>query len=240
MTTPPKLERRGRRNVLGRAAMAVATCIATTIALFPGATVQGAGFHAYSVGRENTGGSGFTGIRVTRITTAVAGLPNTGCVNPFTGSPVYQTSWVIITGDAQNWDEIGIGHQCSDNKKYYFWGYGENGAWFPLGTANAINGASHVNEIGRAFNGSYYYDYWKFDDATKATLRSNSRAVRVEAGLESYCQGCSTVFNSTLLRYQKNEGAFVAWVDRDDKTISAGMCGSWLADTSWRSGQGGC
>lgn len=217
-----------------------AISIATTMALAPGAAVQGAPFHAYSVGRENTGGSGFTGIQVTRTTTAVAGLPATGCSHPFTGSPVYQTSWLIITGDAQNWDEIGIGHQCSDNYIYYFWGYGENGGWFPLGTSFAANGASHVNEISRSFTGNYYEDFWKMDGVTKARMRSIQRGVRVEAGLESYCQGCSTVFNSSSLKYQKNEGSFVSWAGRDSTTISAGMCGSWNSDTSWRSGQGGC
>jgi hypothetical protein len=230
----------GRRRGTWRVRFAFVSVIAVAIALSPGTAAQAAAFHGYSVGRENTGGSGFTGLQVTRTTTAVTGLPNDGCTGHYTGTPVYQTSWLIITADAQNWDEIGIGHQCNDTNRYQFWGYGENGSWFSLGTAATNNGVSHVYKISRSFTGSHYYDFWSIDGVTKASLLSIQRGVRVEAGLESYCQGCHTVYNNTSLKYQKNEGTFVSWAGRDSTSISGGMCGAWLSDTSWRSGEGGC
>jgi hypothetical protein len=204
-----------------------------------GGSAAAAGFTAYSYGQESSGGLGYTGIQVTRTTTAVTGLPNDGCNAKFAGTPVYQTSWVSINPGV-DWDETGIGHQCQDTVIYYFGGYGENGAWFPLWTANAVNGNQHVYQIDRTFNGSTYFDTWRFDGGVRATLGSNSRAAKVRAGLESYCAGCKTKFNSSSLKYQRFEGAFVNWAGMDLFSIDPGMCGSWVAATTWRSGEGGC
>lgn len=57
-----------------------------------------------------------------------------GCEAHYTGNPVYQTQWMLITSNAQNWIELGTGHQCSDTLGYWFWGYGYLGDWYPQGS----------------------------------------------------------------------------------------------------------
>ena len=195
-------------------------------------------FHQYSVATENSD-TGYTGFQVTRITQAVTGQPQTGCSSPYSGDPVYQTSWLLITSDAQNWDEMGVAHQCNDTYRYYFWGYGENGAWHSLGTlSGALNGTNHTYQVSRSFTGTNYYDFWTLDGQNKASLLSLQRGAYVQAGLESYSSNATVSgYTNNTLKYQKNEGSFVNWAGRDANIVNPSMCGSWASDTSWNSGE---
>jgi hypothetical protein len=97
------------------------SAILTFVVLLPPPTLA-AGFHGYSVAREQTGGSGFTGIETSRYDKSVDNVPSGGCVYPYTGTPVYQTQWVILNSGASSWRELGTGHQCEDLMRYWFWG----------------------------------------------------------------------------------------------------------------------
>jgi hypothetical protein len=169
----------------------------------------------------------------------VSGQESTGCSSPYAGNPVYETAWLLITSDAQNWDEMGVGHQCNDTYRYYYWGYGENGTWYSVGTSTgAVNGTNHTYQISRSFTGTHYYNFWTLDGQVKASVLSIQRGVYDEAGLESYSSPATVNgYTSNTLKYQLNEGSFASWSGRDTNTVDSSMCGSWASDTSWNSGE---
>jgi hypothetical protein len=210
---------------------------ATSVAIAP-APAEAAFFHNYSVVYENTG-TGFTGVLDAHLTQAVTGQPATGCTAPFMGSPVYESSWHGITHDGLDFDEIGVGHQCNDTYRYTYWGYQEGGTWHVIGYATgAVNGSSHYYQISRSWTGTEYDDFWIEDSVTKAHLRSNQRGVFESVGLESYSSTAHVIgYSTNSLQYQKNEGSFAIWSGRDLKIVDPSMCGTWTADTSFRSGE---
>ena len=195
--------------------------------------------HGHAVAKETTG-DGFTGVHVYRVDQAVAGQPSTGCSSPFTGKPVYQTQLVIITADAKNWRELGTGHQCNDSYRYWFWGYGSNGTWVPLGTQSGItNGQWHFFKIERVFEDTFNRYKFRIDGVIKAVMTSNATGPSVEAGLESYADTATVAgHNYTTLQYQKNNGSFFNWVGQDASVVNPPLCGFWVAAISWRAGEG--
>lgn len=200
------------------------------------------GFHRYSQGDENSG-AGFTGLKSNRVDRSMTGLPSDGCSSPYSGHPVYQTQWVMDDA-GQTWREIGTGHQCNDTYRYWFWGYGLNGAWHSLGTqAGIMNGVIHTFQIYRTFIGSNTY-YFKIDSSVKGIVASDWTGGLVRVGLESYAAGANVpAHNATALQYQKNNGTFAFWSGRDAQLVNSGMCGAWGAgDAAWNGmGQGtGC
>jgi hypothetical protein len=226
-----------RRSVSRSAANVAAGAILGFLMTLP-LSASAAGFHGYSQAFERTGGSGFTGLRNYRKDQAVSGLPSSGCSTPFI-APVYQTQWVILTADALNWMEIGTGHQCNDNYRYWFWGYGDNGAWFPVGTqAGIANGVFHTFEIQRAFDGTRWRFYFKVDGVTKGNVVGSDTGPEVRVGLESYFNNVTVAgYGNTQLKYQKNGGAFSSWAGRDALQVNAPLCGKWISDTSWWAGE---
>lgn len=198
-----------------------------------------AAFHGYAVAKETTG-DGYTGVSDVRIDRAVSGQASDGCLGHFAGTPVYQTEWVIFTDLPQAWMELGTGHQCADTLRCWYWGYGEDGSWFPLGTyGNITNGLSHTFKISRAFDGVRNRFYFQVDGSTKGNVSGSDTGSRVEAGLESY-SGSATVPGHAYssLKYQKNGGSFSSWAGRDSNSVTSGMCGHWASDTSWYAGEG--
>ncbi|GAB2770469.1 hypothetical protein GCM10027020_24460 [Nocardioides salsibiostraticola] len=93
---------------------------------------EAAGFHKYSIGKEWTFNN-YTGLSVDRPDRGVTNQASTGCSSHYSGNPLYQTQWVIVSSSVTNWLELGTAHQCNDNKRYRFWGYGSGGNWYPLG-----------------------------------------------------------------------------------------------------------
>lgn len=185
------------------ALVAAFVALLTASGTMPVAATHVAG-HGYSVAEETTGG-GFTGVHVYRVDQTVQGQPFTGCSSPFQGKPVYQTQWVIITGDALNWRELGTGHQCNDSYRYWFWGYGSNGTWVPLGTQTGItNGQWHFFKIERVFEDTFNRYKFSVDGVVKGALTSNATGVRVEAGLESYADTATVAgHNYTTLHIRR-------------------------------------
>ncbi len=229
-----------RRWAVDRVAASVFAVVSSVLVAASGADYANAdAFHGYSIARETTG-SGFTGVHVYRVDQAVRGQPATGCSSPFTGNPVYQTQWVIITADARNWRELGTGHQCNDTYRYWFWGYGTNGTWVPLGTKIGIaNGQWHFFKIERVFEDTFNRYKFSVDHVIQGTMNSNQTGVRVEVGLESYAQAATVSgHNFTTLQYQQNNGGFVNWQGMDGSRVDPPLCGFWVAAISWRAGQG--
>jgi hypothetical protein len=201
--------------------------------------VQAVTFHYFSTAIEDTGSATFTGVKEYRVDKAVTGIPLNGCTQPHTGTPVYQTMWVQVHGGlTAEWFELGTGHQCNDTYRFWFWGYGYNGNWVPLGEdIGQTNGQSHWFSISRAIHGgNHMYDY-KIDGSLKEQLESVALGEKVFVMLESWASNANTVFPMTVLQYQKSEGAWLDFSGRDDTNIDSVMCGYWIADQTFKAGQ---
>jgi hypothetical protein len=196
----------------------------------------GSNFHGYSTASENSALGQYTGIRVTRLDRAVSSQPATGCTQLFSGDPVYQTQWLIITDDAANWLELGTGHQCNDAIRYWFWGVGYLGGWFPLGTQlNITNGESHRFAIRKTGSNTL----WLIDGVTKETQPASTGRY-ISTGLESYsgAAGVNTYTHNTLQRTTNGSQTWVDWAGFDASSVTgAGMCGGWNSATSWRAAE---
>lgn len=70
-------------------------------------------FHGYSIARENSRGNTYVGVSVTRPENNPGNLPADGCSQFFSGHPVYQTQWVVLSGryrwiEFGNWNVAGV------------------------------------------------------------------------------------------------------------------------------------
>lgn len=192
-------------------------------------------FHYFSSAMEDTG-AGFTGVKEYRSNQAVSGIPNTGCTTHYSGNPVYQTMWINIA--AGQWYELGTAHQCGDTFRYYFWGYGVNGNWYPIGEEdNVTNGQSKWFSINRVNHGQNFSFDFRVNGTLKGQVINQTSGTKVVVLLESYAQNASTKFAEVELQYQKNDGAWTFWTGRDDTNIDAVMCGRWVTDRYFVAGQ---
>jgi hypothetical protein len=199
-------------------------------------TASAFAFHKYSQADDNGYVNHYTGLSVTRPDRGVT-QAETGCGSFYSGNPVYQTQWVLITSDAQNWIELGTGHQCADTKRYWFWGYGYLGDWYPQGEQGGqTNGQTHTFRIVRS-SGSIWT--WRVDGTSKGTMTWADQGARVRTGLESY--GSAAVvskYNQYDLEYTLDQGAWTSWSGFDNSSVGAPeMCGGWNTATSWRSSE---
>jgi hypothetical protein len=216
--------------------------IAAVVGLVAAALPAGAvhdGFDRHSHGIESSRGD-YRGVAVTRWDNTMRGIPNDGCTisRPFDGHPMYQTQWVIVGDD--DWIELGTGHQCNDTFRYWFWGYGFNGGWFPRGTRGIPGTQKHTFRTWRDGATAWRYE---IDVTRMATLEWNVQGVRVEAGLESYAQNGTTenqgqpgTQNYESLQHRSALGNWLSWAGRDGQVENAPLCGSWLNDITWRTG----
>ena len=196
-----------------------------------------ASFHGYSHAWESSGN--YAGISNTRIDRAVGGLPSDGCSQPYSGTPVYETMWLQYS-PGNNY-ELGTGHQCGDQYRYWFWGLSVNSTFYSLGYQTGItNDNSHTFRMDRVLSGfSGYQIYYRIDGATKKTYpTSAANFVDLDVGLESYCQTCTvSAYSNSSLKFKVND-TWSNWAGRDGQQVNdPPMCGSWLSDTSWRSGE---
>lgn len=195
------------------------------------------GYHRYAVGREDNGYP-YYGIEVRRWDNTWNNIPNDGCSSPITGHPTYQTQWIIY--QEGGWIELGTGHQCNGNFRYWFWGWAASDGVFNLRGWREIPGTQpNVFRIWYTGSGTWH---WEIDSTRLASLSSSRTSGRIEAGIESYSSGASrTLHNYELLRYRRSQGYWVDWAGKDGRVVNAGMCGSFVGDTTWRAGQGsGC
>lgn len=206
--------------------------IATQLALPSHAAA--ASFHAYSEAWELTAGSGYSGLSVFRNDAPTSGIPADGCSAPITGSPVYQTEWLVFASK-MNWIELGTGQQCQDTYNYWFGGYGYNGTFNLIWdhTGIALNGP-HTFTINGTISSGNFVHLLQIDGITKTSVTWNVTGVKVVAGLESYASGASECSWDQNLAYQRNESStWSAWSSRDGQEIDASMAGGWKSDTTW-------
>jgi hypothetical protein len=192
-------------------------------------------FHKYSKAFENSHLDQYSGLRVDRVDEAVQ-QPHTGCADYFEGNPIYQTQWVWFTADGYYWVELGTGHQCSDTKEYHYCGYGENGVWHYVWIGAPIDNTSHTFTLARADQST-----WQclIDGDLKQTIVNSRVGNKLAVGLESYAQsGTVDAYTSHALNQRLVGGPWGDWAGRDDKAVGTPeMCGNWVSDISWKSGE---
>src|SRR5690348_818264 len=165
-------------------------------------------FHGYSRAQEDSSLGQYTGIRVNRADHVVTGQQATGCTSVFAGDPVYQTEWMILTDDGDNWLEIGTGHQCNDAVRYWYWGVGYLGGWFPQGyTLDIADGTSHHFAILDTGPNVYFYI-----DGVSQYTQPASTAELLQTGLESYST-TSHVTSYTHNALQRTINGGQTWVN---------------------------
>jgi hypothetical protein len=136
----------------------------------------------------------------------------------------------------------GTGHQCNDQYRYWYWGYGaNNGTWYPLGDHTGItNGVAHTFKISEAFNGTNEVVLWQIDGSTKASINSSATYGQDRAGLESWVAPPTyiNVFNISSLKAQRNGGSFANWSGKDSTLVTnSAMCGKWISAITWNAGE---
>ncbi len=145
-------------------------------------------------------------------------------------------------GDGDNY-ELGTGHQCGDQYRYWFWGLSIDGAWMPLGHQTGItNGNSHVFRMERVLSGvGGHQIYYRIDGVIKKTYpTSSSNFETLDVGLESYCQACTVgdYTNGSLKSKTTTTGSWIGWGGTDGQQVNdPPLCGTWVSDITWRSGQ---
>lgn len=197
---------------------------------------QAAQFHSYSHVTEDSRTNEFTGLSVTRIDRAVE-QATTGCDAFYSGNPIYQTQWVFITQNAQNWIELGTGHQCNDRDRFWFWGYGYQGDWYPVGEqGQRVNGESHRFRLSRAAGDTWI---WQVDGNFKGQMVWSTKGHSVVTGLESWArEGVVMYYSHNDLQFIINQGQWTSWSGRDFRRVDAPeMCGEWEASDQWRAAQ---
>jgi len=214
----------------------LSAALAASLGLAPG-VAQAENFHGYSVARETGYTNKYVGLAIRRLDKHVE-QARSGCSEFYSGDPVYQTQWVIVTSDARNWLELGTGHQCEDELRYWFWGWGTNGVWHPLGERSGItNGVEHRFAITRSDGRLWDYN---IDGDTKVTLSYDDQGARIETGLESYGPNAaiSEYTHNTLSYRLIGADHWTDWSGYDDSVIVGPvMCGGWNSATSWRASE---
>jgi hypothetical protein len=198
-------------------------------------------YHGYMRAGETAPGS-YTALRSTRDDLAgglVHGTHN-GCNNYFAGAPIYQTQW-LQAGSATNWLEMGVAHQCNNQKMYRFMGYGQAGVWHPMTIIDIAGSGTHTHSITSQPNGSGNW-VWLLDGVQKNSLSWSTYTSfpQAFAGLESYdVNGIVTANNYAALNYQTvSNGSWTGFSGQDYRDPNgAGLCGQWLSSNDFRMGQ---
>lgn len=210
-----------------------ASILALSAALIGSTNV--AAFHNYSVAADNLAGFPYAGTAQTRYDDSVGQIPGGGCSAPFSGTPVYQTEWVYISSDGANWEEIGTGHQCYDTYRYWYWGYGLAGVWYPWG-AQVIGSSIGLHRTSINRDGSCHYLY--FVDVTEVGYDTWCRnGVAVYAGIESYASTATWSGGTTALQFFVLGGSWYGWNGQKASAVDPQMCGHWAGQTAWVYGE---
>jgi hypothetical protein len=212
--------------------LSVAVAVVTLLGQ-PAAPAQAThAFHAYSYMQEWSSPYAYTGLYARRPETPVSGSPYSGCSTvPYSYQPVYFTQWVSINPGV-DWLEIGTGHQCSNDMKYWFWGYGWQGNWYPLG--EEWNGIY--------FNEYHYFEvyrvattwYWYINGLNRDTMYWNAVGTRVRVGMESW-NGHTTTPWTTIDTMNKtiSEGPYTP-LSYTSTVVNTQMCGQPLSANSYQ------
>lgn len=193
----------------------VAALFSVLIGVVPGAQAHHQGT-AHSGGMDTS--HSYRGVSVLRWDNTMANIPLDGCGGHFQGHPMLQTQWVIIGGTG-NWIEIGTGHQCDDAVRYWFWGYGYQGAWTAIASQGISGAAPHTFRVSRGSGTAWDY---QIDVTTMGTVFWDVHGVRVDAGLESQTATGQTLNNGQpgtqnydALQYRNTGNSWTNWAGRD-------------------------
>jgi hypothetical protein len=119
------VRRRIATLVHGTLRLAVVMSLLTVMIPSP-AWPTAAAFKGQSTAAEGSEGRDYSGVGSIRGEGGVSDQPFDGCAQLFTGSPIYDTEWVVLNSDSTNWVELGTLHQCGDAIRNWFWGRGAN------------------------------------------------------------------------------------------------------------------
>jgi hypothetical protein len=216
-----------------RAPLVVMVALGLTLSV--GSPASAADFHRYMRAFESTTAYKAISVDHKDAVGQEVGTPNTGCTNFYSGDPIYQTQWMQST-DAQEWLEIGTGHQCGNSKVYRYMGYGNNGVWHPLKNFDISGGGIHTFRIVRDDNLNHWF--WYVDGDNKQAYGWSHDAFADDVtGVESYASTGSGGYIAALhyynLKYQGTQGNWNDWAGKDGRDPNNGpMCGHWESDTS--------
>ncbi len=139
--------------------------------------------------------NGYHGVATTRSEAlSITGLPTAypACVQSYSSSPVYTTQWLNMNGAAvdSNAMEIGTGHQCANNYRYWYWGYQWGTTWHEIGNQTIYGTTTHTFWMTKVGTSLWNYN---IDGVTMGSLNwpLAGPGVAALAGLESYCSGCT-------------------------------------------------
>lgn len=196
-------------------------------------------FHKYAIAKDGSQFA-YTGVYSSRIDQAPTGGQNPGPCSavPYQGTPLYYTQWVIIRdgpNSVLDFTELGLAHACV-GQKYWYWGYGWNGTWYPLGE-------DWAPPLGQ----TNYYDlhrvaqvwYWNINGLNRATMTWNAVGIRVEGGLESYNANATTNYiNHSQLQKTLSESPWYNFANATS-SVNSGLCGVWVTQyTVFKTRQG--
>lgn len=191
-------------------------------------------FHKYSVARDGAQFA-YTGVYSSRTDAVPSGLTPGPCpAIPYQYKPVYYTQWVILTTSASDWVEVGTAHGCV-GQRYWFWGYGWQGGWYPLGEEWSVPLQTNYYDIHRLAE----VWYWEINGLNRATKTWNAVGPRVEAGLESYNGHVDAQWVSHLsLNKTLSESVWYAWSGTTVAYLDGPeMCGQLVSATTYRTRQ---
>jgi hypothetical protein len=128
----------------------------------------------------------------------------------------------MITADADNWLEIGSGHQCGDGYRYWFWGLGYRGVSIHMGNGPGLQPSSRTPSVSGRREATPFS--FTIDGVLRATQVS-SVGQYIETGLETYAPAAVIGgYAHSDLRYALNGGAWVSWSGQDSSSVGLGMC----------------
>jgi hypothetical protein len=146
--------------------------------------------------------------------------------------------WVNLNSPFADWLEFGTGHQCNDTYRYWFWGYGEQGIWYPMGPNSSIPSNS-TNTWQIEYSGGSWY--WATNGLVVNSIYWPVRAEVLETGLESYSAPAFVDwYNHSSLKYRYGTGGWTASVGQDAFVVDAGkMSGAWVSASNWKARESG-
>lgn len=218
--------------------------VALALSMLPGTAEATHVGQRWSLAGENSAGTVYDGVRVTRGDNNPTG-PLNGCSTAFEGGsdPVYQTQWVRFN---DGWTEGGTGHQCNSQVQFWFSGYAINGEWNARQIVYIDSGSSTLRSRALYRNANHEWRY----EVAGAALHGASfvtwyrEGYAVEAGLETYSPDSAVGKHAYGALHSYNNGTWSPWAGRDyasDRYGDWGLCGLWSStvgnDNYWYAAQ---
>ena len=200
----------------------------------------------YSFGGDNSVTVGYTGLSTYRSDGSFTMPAGGSTCGPYTSPAVFQTMWININSPPTNWIELGTGHGRGTNGycRYWFWGYGYQGAWYSVGTQMLGSGSfpgtrTMLGKTPAACANVYICYDWLIGGVLKGTLVWDVKGLYVTAGLEpTITTATAAAHDYQTLQFKANFGGWQPWAGRDLSVVNTPtMCGRWVADNRWRASE---